>query len=44
MLTFVVIGVFRVSLVAALLTFGPLGIWLYRRRRAVAEDGGGAPE
>jgi len=43
-LTFVVIGVFRVSLVAALLAIGPLGIWLHRPRKAVAEDGGGAAE
>jgi chromate transporter len=37
-LTFVVIGVFRVSLVTALLTIGPLSIWLYRPRKGVAAD------
>ncbi|MEW6269342.1 MAG: chromate transporter [Thermodesulfobacteriota bacterium] len=31
-LTFVVIGVFRVSLPVALLTIGPLSVWLYRPR------------
>lgn len=42
-LTFVVIGVFRVSLVTALLTIGPLSIWLYRPRQdAAAGAGGGA--
>lgn len=40
LLTFVVIGVFRVSLVTALLTIGPLSIWLYRPRKGEA---GGAP-
>ncbi|MBY0277357.1 chromate transporter [Candidatus Binatia bacterium] len=38
-LTFVVIGVFRVSLVTALLTIGPLSIWLYRPRKRAAVDG-----
>lgn len=38
-LTFVVIGVFRVSLVMALLTIGPLSIWLYRPRPGVTSDG-----
>jgi len=33
LLTFVVIGVFRVSLPIALLTIGPLSIWLYRPRK-----------
>jgi chromate transporter len=47
-LTFVVIGIFRVSLVTALLTIGPLSIWLYRPR-ATATDAGtkadaGAPK
>jgi chromate transporter len=31
--TFVVIGYLRVSLVVALLTLGPLSVWLYRPRR-----------
>jgi chromate transporter len=34
-LTFVVIGVFRVSLPIALLTIGPLSVWLYRPRATV---------
>lgn len=37
LLTFVVIGYFRVSLVIALLTLGPLSIWLYRPRKAVPD-------
>jgi chromate transporter len=41
-LTFVVIGVFRVSLLIALLTIGPLSIWLYRPRKDVAPAAGGA--
>lgn len=41
-LTFVVIGVFRVSLVTALLTIGPLSIWLYRPRKEAATDVGPA--
>jgi len=36
-LTFVVIGYFRVSLVIALLTIGPLSIWLYRPRKAAPD-------
>lgn len=32
--TFVVIGIYRVSLPIALLTIGPLSIWLYRPRKA----------
>lgn len=40
-LTFVVIGVFRVSLVWALLTIGPLSIWLYRPRGTAASDASG---
>lgn len=40
-LTFVVIGVFRVSLVWALLTIGPLSIWLYRPRGTAAPDASG---
>lgn len=44
-LTFVVIGVFRVSLVTALLTIGPLSIWLYRPRKGAADEPpGGAPK
>ncbi|HEY8515615.1 MAG TPA: chromate transporter [Candidatus Binatia bacterium] len=41
-LTFVVIGVLRVPLPIALLTIGPLGVWLYRPRRgagAASEPG-----
>ena len=41
LLTFVVIGIFRVSLVTALLTIGPLSIWLYRPRDTPAPDAGG---
>ena len=37
LLTFVVIGYFRVSLVIALLTIGPLSIWLYRPRKAAPD-------
>jgi chromate transporter len=44
-LTFVVIGVLRLSLVWALLTIGPLSIWLYRPRGTAAPDAsGGAPK
>lgn len=39
-LTFVVIGVLRLSLVWALLTIGPLSIWLYRPRGTAASDAG----
>jgi len=38
-LTFVAIGYFRVSLVIALLTIGPLSIWLYRPRASAAPAG-----
>ena len=41
MLTFVVIGVLRLSLVWALLTIGPLSIWLYRPRGTAAPDASG---
>jgi len=37
-LTFVVIGVLRVPLIVALLTIGPLSIWLYRPRPEAAQD------
>jgi chromate transporter len=37
-LTFVVIGYFRVSLVVALATIGPVSIWLYRPRKTAALD------
>jgi chromate transporter len=40
-LTFVVIGVFRVSLPIALLTIGPLSVWLYRPRPAPAPEDDG---
>ena len=44
-LTFVVIGVLRVSLVTALLTIGPLSIWLYRPRKGAVGGGpGGVPK
>lgn len=48
-LTFVVVGVLRMSLVTALLVIGPLSIWLYRPRgntssRAVGAAGSGAPQ
>ncbi len=39
-LTFVVIGIFRVSLVTALLTIGPLSIWLYRPRAGTTTEAG----
>lgn len=39
-LTFVVVGVLRMSLVTALLTIGPLAIWLYRPRPGAAADAG----
>jgi len=41
LLTFVAIGIFRVSLPLALLTIGPLSIWLYRPRGTTApgDDG-----
>jgi chromate transporter len=44
-LTFIVIGELHVSLLIALLTIGPLSIWLYRPRKGVAPEapgGGGA--
>lgn len=37
-LTFVVVGVLRMSLLTALLTIGPLSIWLYRPRAKAAAD------
>ena len=37
-LTFLVIGYFRVSLIIALLTIGPLSIWLYRPRATASPD------
>lgn len=44
-LTFILIGVFRMSIVSALLTIGPLGIWLYRPRKGDADGGpGGVPK
>lgn len=39
-LTFVVIGVFRVPLLIALLTIGPLSVWLYRPRPAATPASG----
>ena len=45
LLTFVVVGVLRWSLVTALLTIGPLAIWLYRPRPGAAADAvDGAPK
>lgn len=39
-LTFVVIGVLRVPLIVALLTIGPLSVWLYRPRPGAADPAG----
>lgn len=41
-LTFVAIGVFRMPLLLALLTIGPLSIWLYRPRRDATGTGEGS--